>query len=113
MLRILGHVDRRLTTILGTVFDYWSATLWDTSNRETQFEVPVVLENGIKGQSVYVYTHDNKVIGLKEGNYFFIRKDDVEKDEAWNGIASDNARMLTQYVHADQWRRVSDSENDI
>jgi hypothetical protein len=96
MLRILGHMDRRLTTILGTVFDYWTAQLWDTSNRETQFEVPVVLENGIKGQPVRVYVNGNTVIGLEQEGYFFIRKDGSEKEAAWGGIANDSGRTLVQ-----------------
>jgi hypothetical protein len=96
MLRILGHMDRRLTTLLGTVFDYWTAKLWDTSNRDTRFEVPVVLENGKKGQPVRVYVNGDTVIGLEQEGHFFIRKDGSENEAAWGGIANDSGRTLVQ-----------------
>jgi hypothetical protein len=96
MLRILGHMDRRLTTLLGTVFNYGGATLWDTSNRDTQFEVPVVLENGEKGLLVQVYVNGDTVIGLKQEDHFFIRKDGSENEAAWGGIASDSGCTLVQ-----------------
>jgi hypothetical protein len=96
MLRILCHIDRRLATILGTVFTYGGTTLWDTSNRETQFEVPVVLENGEKGQSVQIYVNEDMVIGLEQEGQFFIRKDGSDNETAWRGIADDDGRTLVQ-----------------